>query len=89
MGDQVGPVAFLETGLFKRRKFQNYSRKMTSMHIQFRHTEESNLRPGKERQQNLGEDEEMKSSISEQLGESSKDIEEVENDSKTQETVKD
>ena len=47
------------------------------------------MRPGKERQQNLVEDEEMKSSISEQLGESSKDIEEVENNSKTQETVKD
>ena len=67
---------------------------MTSMHIQFRHAEESNLRPGKERQQNLGEDEEMKSSISEQLGESSKaklenDIEEVEHNSKTQEIVKD
>ena len=59
------------------------------MHIQFRHTEESNLRPGKERQQNLGEDEEMKSSIAEQLGESSKAKLEVENDSKTQETVKD
>ena len=64
------------------------------MHIQFRHAEESNLRPGKERQQNLGEDEEMKSSISEQLGESSKaklenDIEEVEHNSKTQEIVKD
>jgi len=54
-----------------------------------RHTEESNLRPGKEWQQNLGEDEEMKPSIAEQLGESSKDIKEVENDSKSQETVKD
>ena len=46
------------------------------------------MRPGKE-QQNLGEDEELKSSVAEQLGESSNDLEEVENDSKTQETVKD
>ena len=52
------------------------------------------MRPGKERQQNLGEDEEMKPSIAEQLGESSKaklenDIEEVEHNSKTREIVKD
>ena len=46
------------------------------------------MRPRKEQQQNL-EDEEMKSSVAEQLGESSNDIGEVENDSKTQETAKD
>ena len=47
------------------------------------------MRPRKEQQQNLGENEEMKSSVAEQLGESSNDSEEVENDSKSQETVKD
>ena len=64
---------------------------MTSLNIWFRHSEESTLRPGKE-EQNPSEDEEMKSSVAEELGNSNEaklknDIQEVENVNKPKETV--